>query len=311
MQNYCYKEDLLREFIHEETMNGETVMTAHGFRYMVKCFKHLRNHESHKPSKVRLDRDRYFEAMVDRVLSTRPGASQAQQTQPTVVYDPPDGDIQSQWEENGFVDPLSLGIDLGRLYTSQNPYPTFPVYASHLGGNGSQMPAPSMHPSSEDPTHYAADPHHAPTAFQYGAMPPQNGSPCSAAGGSAHRSSGPSSQSRDSGDLTLETQNTQYTQEAALLNHCCRAVEEGGAPCDQHGAAPCSCSCSSCCSTSPGGMMPGHGPGRHAATSPGGHQGSSEHNLYGVGTSSFARPEFQDGSNSDEDLGPIPDIWKK
>lgn len=310
MQNYCYKQDLLREFIHEETMNSETAMTAHGFRYMLKCFQHLRNHESHKPSKIRLDRDRCFEAMVDNLLSTCHSASQAQQTQPTVVYDPPDGDIPTQWEENGLDDPLSLGIDIG-LYTGQIPYPTFPVYASHLGGNGTQMPAPTMHPSSsEDPTQqYAADPHNAPTAFPYhGAMPPQSGSPCSAAGGSAHRSSGPSSQSRDSGDLTLETQNTQYTQQdAALLHHCCRAVEEGGPPCDHHGAAPCS-SCS--CSTSPGGMMPGHGPGRHAGTSPG-HQGSSEHNLYGVGTSSFARPEFQDGSNSDEDLGPIPDIWKK
>ncbi|KAK7710627.1 hypothetical protein SLS63_012901 [Diaporthe eres] len=154
------------------------------------------------------------------------------------------------------------------------------------------MPVPTMHPSSEYPTQYA-DPHSAPTAYPYGAMPPQSGSPCSAAEGSAHRSSGPSSQSRDSGDLTLETQNTQYTQEqdAALLHHHCYRAGDG---------RPCGQACS--CSTSPGGLLPG----QHSATSPG--QGSSEHSLYGVGTNSFARPECLDGSNSDEELGPIPDM---
>ncbi|KAG6357713.1 hypothetical protein INS49_013592 [Diaporthe citri] len=305
VQNHCYKGDSVREFIRKETIGGETVITAHGFRYMAESFEYFFNSESHKPSKVRVDRDKSFLAMVDNELPTRHGASQAQQVQPTVVCDPPDGATQAQWE-NGFDDDLSLGIDLG-LYTSQIPYPTFPVYASHLGVNGSQTSASTMHPSSQDPTQYA-DPQGAPTAFTYGAMPPQSGSPCSAAGGSAHHSSGPSSRSRDSGDLTLETQetqNTQYTQQeqhdAALLlhsHHCCyRAAGDDAGPCGQ------GCSACGCSAPSPGGT-PG---GRHSATCPAG-QGSSEHSLYGVGTSSFARPECLDGSNSDEDLGPIPDM---
>ncbi|KKY34233.1 hypothetical protein UCDDA912_g05791 [Diaporthe ampelina] len=220
--------------------------------------------------------------MVRNELSVRECATQAQQSRPGEAYDPLHVVTPGQWQQD-LSGPLPFGSGLD-VYSSQfSPYPTFPVYASHLGAGGSQLPAPAQDASSEGAAQPAA-PQHAHTTFPYGAttMLDPSGRPCSAAEGSAQRSSGQSSHSRDSGGRTQGTLDTQYTLDAALDPR-----PGGAAPCD---GGHCSCS------TSPGGIPGGR------STMPG--EGSSDdQNLYGIGTNPFMRKECHDGgSNSDEDL---------
>lgn len=180
------------------------------------------------------------------------------------------------------------------------PYPGNPAYGTHtnLGfDGGSHIPAPiAPYTSSEDASQMA--PQHTSMNVPYEAT--QNGRPCPTLGRSRNRSSaqyssGLSSQpSRDSGDLrTLETQETQdtqftqYTQEhdAAILPHT-----DNGRPGDHHGACN--------CSTSPGGIPIS----QHSCS---GVPSRDPSDLNFVG----ARPlECPDGSNSDEDLGPVPNM---
>lgn len=265
-------------------------MTDHGFRYFVESFGHCRNKELHEPSNERLERDNCFMRMVNIELPPRGGSAGPEMSpvgpRPQVNDPPRMATPPTQW---GYPleDPLFPDI-----YASQySPYPTEPIYGSHLSINDSQVPGPAtMYASSEHgPVHHAA-PQNALTTLPYTALP-SNGSPCSAAGRSAYRSSRPSSQSLDSSYLTQgtqETQDTQFTQPYATAFHQHRPDE--GVPGGPAGA----CSCS----TSPGGIPAD----QHSCTDVAG-QGFSEHNLYGVGT----RPaECLDGSNSDVDLGPLP-----
>lgn len=270
-------------------MNGQMVMTDHGFRYFVERFRHCRNKESHEPSNERFKRDKRFMVKVNDELPgpfARRGSSPAQQTCGVVVNDQPHvATPPPQWEYNFET---SLFPD---LYANQySSYPTQPPYATHLGGNGSQVPASAtMYPSSEHgPVHHAA-PQNALTTIPYPVLP-SNGSPCSAAGRSAHRSSRPSSQSLDSSyhtQATQETQDTQFTHPYATAFHQHRPDE--GVPGGPAGA----CSCS----TSPGGIPAD----QHFCTEVPG-QGFSEHNLRGVGMRSA---ECLAGSNSDDDLIPL------
>lgn len=284
MQDHCYKEDAISEFISREIMNGQMVITDHGFQYFVERFRHCRNKEPHEPCNERRKRDERFMVKVNNELLglfARQGSSQAQQTRPVAVNDPPRMATPSpQW---GY----SFGFP-GLFANQDSSYPSEPIYGTHLGFNGSQVPAPAtMYPSSEHgPVQHAA-PQNALTTLPYPVLP-SNGSPCSAAGRSAHRSSRPSSQSLDSSYLTQDTQDTQFTQPYATAFHQHRPDE--GVP----GGPAGTCSCS----TSPGGIPAD----QHSCTDVAG-QGFSEHNLYGVGM----RPaECLDGSNSDVDLGPLP-----
>lgn len=263
-------------------MNGQMVMTDHGFQYFVERFRHCRNNEPHEPSSERRERDeRFMDKVNDQLpgLFVQRGSAQAQQTRPVAVNDPPRMATPSPLWAYNFEFP-----DL--LADQYSSYPTQPPYASHLGENGSQVPAPAtMYTSSEHgPVHHAAPPN-ALTTLPYPALP-SNGSPCSAAGRSAHRSSRPSSQSLDSSYLTQgtqETQETQFTQPYATAFHQHRPDE--GVP----GGPAEGCSCG----------IPAE---QHSCTDlPG--RGFSEHNLYGVGMRSA---EPLDGPNSDDDLIPLP-----
>lgn len=245
---------------------------------------------SDKYPKKRRDQDQRFELTVRDALLTRHCAltGTTQQAQPHPGF-PPD-----HWGPE-LNDEFPFGINLD-IYSSQ-PYPSDPAYGTHtnLGFDGSShIPAPNApYTSSEDASQTA--PQRPSMNNPYGAM--QNGRPCPTAGRSAHRSSaqyssGLSSQpSRDSGDLrTLETQDTQFTQytqeqDAALPPH----ADNGGL--DNHRGA---CNCS----TSPG-SMPFN---QHSCSVIAG-QDPSDLNFVG------ARPlECPDGSNSDEDLGPVPNM---
>lgn len=269
-------------------MNGQMVITDHGFRYIVERLRHCRNKEPHEPSKERLKRDQCFEEMVLHELSTPQDAPQVQQTPTMTAGDPPHEFEPPQWGTQ-IDDTLSLG-DIDVFANQYTPYPAGaePFYASHLGINGPQVPAPTtLHPPSEHvPAHHAAL-QHAPATLPYGVLP-SNGSPCSASGGSAHRSSVPSLPSHDSSYQTHETQDTQYThytqQNAVPFHH----YPEDGRPEGPAGG------CSSF-STSLGDI-----PSQHA-TIP--RQRSSE--LRGVGTKPF--PEDA-GSNIDEEFGQFHDI---
>lgn len=303
-------------FIHEQAIDGEKGMTGHGFEYMVGRFWKCRDTYSHERSRERLERDHRFVTMVHNELSMRQRAPQAQQPAPMVVCDLSQDATRAQWGAS-FENPFSLGTEAG-LYDSHVPYPTFPIYASHLGVHDSQVSAPTaLYPSSEGYAAYPpAGPQHAAATFPYVAMPPQGGSPCSAAGGSAHRSSGPSSQqSRDSGDHTQDTRDTQYTtqeQDAALEQqpHHHRRLgdgEEAGGP--GSGAWSCSTPTGDMCAGVSGGASSDLtlcGVGSSAGVLGG---ASSDLALGDVGSSSSMRAaEFLDVYNSDEDLGPIPDL---
>lgn len=203
---------------------------------------------------------------------------------------PPHGGVApNSWEQNRLVNPLSLDNDIV-LFSDQFPqYNIMQEYGNDFGVHASQIPVPDLTPSSEGPAHHAA-PQHAATTFPYKDMLTQNDRPCSAAGGSAGRSSGPSSQSHDSGYQT----SPQEHNAAALLH-----------PYQQHqqhadDARP-AWDCNSF-STALGGM----GPGQHHATVPG--QGPLD--LCGVGTGPLMPPEECGGagSNSDEGFSPLTNI---
>lgn len=274
----------------------------HGFRYLAESLRRCRGTDPDKHPKKRRDRDQRFELTVRNALLTRPQyAFAAQQTHP------PPGFAQNQWgpEVNNAM-PFGNDLDVFSVV----PYPSYPAYGTHthLGfDGGSHIPAAgNVYPSSEDGVQSAPQRPSEPMNFQYLSM--QNGRPSSAEEGSAHRSSaqfsgGLSSQpSRDSGDLrtqptleTLETQHTQltqYTQQQDPALHSQLPHADNGRPGDHGGT----CSCSA----SPGGIPTG----QHSCPDiPS--QGSSDPSLYYVGT----RPsECVDGSNSDEDLGPLPNL---
>lgn len=210
---------------------------------------------------------------------------------------PPAGFPPNHWGAE-LNDEFPFGIDLD-IYSSQT-YPGNPAYGTHtnLGfDGGSHISAPiAPYNSSEDTSQ--TTPQRPSMNDPYGTIP--NGRPCSAAGRSAHRSSahyssGLSSQpSHDSGDLqtletkeTQDTQLTQYTQEqdAALPLHA-----DNGRLGDNHAACN--------CSTSPEGI-----PFNQHSCSDVPSQDPSDLKYVG------ARPlECPEGSNSDEDLGPVPNM---
>lgn len=153
-------------------------------------------------------------------------------------------------------------------------------YTDGFGVGTSQVPAPNLGPSSEHPSQHAA-PQYAPTASPYKDMLAQNDRPCSAAEGSAGRSSGPSSQTHDSGYQTSQEQNA-----AALLQNHQHAADP------QYGDTGCYCSFST-----PLGEIPS----QHATIA-----GQDSSDLRGVFTGPFMPACADAGPNSDEEISPLP-----
>lgn len=271
-----------------------------GFWYIAERLWRCREKQSHKPSKERDRRDDQFKNKVRNELSMPGYASQAQQTRPMAPFDPPQEPTTNQWSQD-LSDLIAFENEPDGFNSEISSFPPYAGYPNPSGFDGSQVPAdPTLYSSSEHAAQHA-DPQNPATAYPYTTMLAQNASPCSAAGGSAHRSSRPSSHSRDSGDRTTQdTQDTQYTQDAALLLlHHPHHHPDGPSPCCCDGGGGGRCSCS----TSPGGI-PG---GLHSSTMPG--QGSSEQNLYGIGTSLAMRKEYPDGgAHGDEDFNSFPDM---
>lgn len=275
-------------------MDCEAGIPDHGFRYIVKGLWECRDAHSHDHSEERLELDRRFEHTVHNAFRWRQTAPQAQQTPSMVVSNAPQG-IAPSLPENVFDPSLQqFWLDDPGLYANLSPWnPIEPNHVSHPGANGFQVPASTtLFPSSDHGSTHHPAPQYAPTTVPYRGpgMLPQPGNPCPAAEGSAHHSSGPSSQSLDSSYQTQETQDTPYTQQsAAAFDHHHQPYPNDGRPCDHGGAC-------SCCSTSPVGI-----PG----------QVSSAQNLWGVGTKPVTRTaECLRESKSDEDLGlgPVPDM---
>lgn len=142
-------------------------------------------------------------------LLRREFTSQPQQSYPSVVCDPPHGVAPDFWVPN-LDNSQSFGVCIPP-FNGQYSFPIMPDYTNGFGINPSQVPAPGLNPSSEGAVQHAA-PQHGPTT-PYKDMLAQNDRPCSATGGSPGRSSGPSSQTHDSGYQTSQEQNA-----AALLH---------------------------------------------------------------------------------------------
>lgn len=216
---------------------------------------------------------------VQTELFRRQCATQTQQTHPLpmAVYDPSHGVAPNHWDPN-LVNFLSLA-STPVFVQGQLSNPVMSGYTNGFGVGNYQGPAPDLGPSSEGPSQNAA-PQYAPTAYPYKDMLAQNDRPCSAAEGSAGRSSGPSSQTHDSGYQTSQEQ----TAAALLENH-------------QHAADPRFGNPSWDCSFS---TALGDLPSQDASIAA---QGSSD--LRGVFTGPFMPEGADAGSNSEGEISPL------
>lgn len=218
---------------------------------------------------------------VQTELSERQSAPQIQQTHPLpmMVCDPSHGVAPNHWNPN-FVNLRSLAAGNPAFFEGQFLNPAMPGYNDGFGFGASQVPAPNLGPSSEHPSQHAA-PQYAPTASPYKDMLAQNDRPCSTAEGSAGRSSGPSSQTHDSGYQTAQEQNA-----AALLENHQHAADP------RHGNLSWDCSFSTTLCDNPS----------QDATIPG--QDSSD--LRGVFTGPFMPEGAGAGPNSEDEISPLP-----
>ncbi|KAJ0107774.1 hypothetical protein J7T55_000036 [Diaporthe amygdali] len=273
VQEHCYSEEALYDFVENHTVNNDIGSTeGHGFRYIVETFRHCRSEQSHDHSEKRLERDRRFLNTVRDRFNTSQCQYGAQQRPSAFVYHVSET-LPDEWMPNE-NDPMfgdNLDANDGHFqFTSSSSYDPSP-----FGIHASQDSAPGVLPSSEIPTQQAA-PQPAPAKYPapYTTMLSQNGRPCSP-GESLNPSSGPSSQSRDSGYQTQE-------HDAAL-----------------HSDGRLSGSGDGNFSTPPGCMPCHHSPPEQ----------SSEFNLCGVGSSTFMGAESPEGSNSDGGLGPLTNMY--
>ncbi|KAI7786199.1 hypothetical protein LA080_004583 [Diaporthe eres] len=277
VQEHCYDEKTVCGFVHQQTIDGRKGITDHGFRYIVEALEYCRNKEGHERSKGRRERDLHFLNTVHKELDNRQYGLQAEQTHPVALCNQPHSVAPTHWEHY-LNNPLPLGEDIN-FFSGQLPHFFMPEYGDEFGVNAAQVPAPDLNPSSEDPARHAA-PQHAPTVFPYKDMLAQNDRPCPAAEGSAGRSSGPSSQSHDSGYQT-----SQELQAAALLHQ--QQLADGARPGDPSWDS---------FTTAMGDM-----PSQHASI-----PGRGPSDLCGVGTGPLMPDECGDaGSNSEEGFSPL------
>ncbi|KAI3398528.1 hypothetical protein diail_9052 [Diaporthe ilicicola] len=283
VQEYCYNERAVRKFIQSKTVNGEFVSTeGHGFHYIVETFQHSRSTQSHHRSEERNARNERFLKVVNDAFSAIQRQGYAQPVSPVVVCDPPHEEMPGSWGPS-HDDPMAYQVVPGSILDVYNPAfgldSQFSVDPGLLNSFNPQPPAQHSE-SFLSPEHLPrqAAPQRAPTDYTYTNMLFQNAEgPClTGPGGSGQASSGPSSQTQDSGYQTQP--------DAAYLSN--RRASCGGGSDDN-------------CSTPLGGS---HGP----YTPPPGQ--SSDFHLRGVGSKPPMGPESLQRSKSDEDLGPVPNM---